>query len=264
MTGALDGTRMLVVGGSSGVGRAIGLAAADAGARVAFAGRRTELVEQAAAEGGAGAVALHCDVREPDQCERVVTDTLARFGGLDQLVLAVGVTYLADVAETTAQQWQNLTATNLVGPALVTSAALDELVAARGKVLFISSTAVPRPWPGLVPYASVKAGVEKLALGLQDEYPEVGFSVVAIGPTYTGILDGIDRTTVRDRFRRWREKGYVGRGQMSPEGLADHLVAQLASPMRLPYLMAVPSPPPPRGEHRGQASPDGPAREAHR
>jgi NAD(P)-dependent dehydrogenase (short-subunit alcohol dehydrogenase family) len=264
MSGSLDGTRMLVVGGSSGVGRAIGLAAANAGARVAFAGRRTELVEQAAAEAGPDALGLTCDVREPEQCERVVTETLARFGGLDQLVLAVGVTYLADVAETTAQQWQNLTATNLIGPALVTRAALAELVAARGKVLFISSTAVSRPWPGLVPYASVKAGVEKLALGLQDEYPEVGFSVVAIGPTYTGILDGIDRTTVLDRFRRWREKGYVGRGQMSADGLAEHLVAQLASPMRLPYLMAVPTPPPPRAVPPEVSGSGGPVKEARR
>ena len=63
--GSLAGTRLLVVGASSGVGRAIGLAAAAAGASVAFAARRLELLESAVDEAGASSVALVCDVTDP-------------------------------------------------------------------------------------------------------------------------------------------------------------------------------------------------------
>lgn len=240
--GELKDSRVLVVGGSSGVGRATGLAAAKAGARVAFAGRRTELVEQAAAEAGPDALALTCDVRQADQCADVVARTVDRFGGLDHLVLAVGITYLADVVDTTAGQWHELASTNLIGPALVTTAAIPHLTDARGKVLFISSAAVTGPWPGLVAYAAVKSGVETLARGLQDEHPAVGFSTVAIGSTTTDVLQGVDRPTLKARFRQWRERGFLHRGEMSPHTLAEHLVGLLASPLRLPFVLAVPPP----------------------
>ncbi|MGH3757595.1 SDR family oxidoreductase [Actinophytocola sp.] len=245
--GDLGDSRVLVVGGSSGIGRATGIAAAKAGARVAFAGRRTELLEEAAAEAGPDALALTCDVREADQCAEVVARTVDRFGGLDHLVLAVGMTYLCDVVDTTAAQWHDLAATNLIGPALVTTAAIPHLTDVRGKVVFISSAAVIGPWPGLVAYAAVKSGLETLARGLQDEHPTVGFSTVAISSTTTDVLQGIDRATLKARFSQWRERGFVSRGEMSPHALAEHLVGLLASPLRLPFVLAVPPPRPSAG-----------------
>ena len=68
----LRGRRVLVIGGSSGVGREVGLLASRAGARVAFAARRRERLESAVAEAGAGAIAMPCDVTAPDDCTRAV------------------------------------------------------------------------------------------------------------------------------------------------------------------------------------------------
>ena len=78
MTDRLGGVRALVVGASSGIGRAIGLALAREGARVAFAARRVELLEDAVRKAGSGAVAIPCDVREPESCEEVVSRICVR------------------------------------------------------------------------------------------------------------------------------------------------------------------------------------------
>jgi NADP-dependent 3-hydroxy acid dehydrogenase YdfG len=67
----LTGKSILVVGASSGIGRAIGLLSAAAGADVAFAARRIDRLEQAAAEAGGNSFALACDVRHPEECQRV-------------------------------------------------------------------------------------------------------------------------------------------------------------------------------------------------
>ena len=86
--GELDGRRVLVVGASSGVGRATGLGAAARGARVAFAARREEALSDAVAAAGEGCVALTCDVRQPDECEQVVRQAVDKLGGLDGVVYA--------------------------------------------------------------------------------------------------------------------------------------------------------------------------------
>src|SRR5215475_7998905 len=82
----LSGRRVLVIGASSGVGREVGLAASRAGARVAFAARRRDLLERAAAEAGAGALAVCCDVTESDDCARAVHEAASALGGIDAFV----------------------------------------------------------------------------------------------------------------------------------------------------------------------------------
>ncbi len=100
--GSLDGTRLLVVGASSGVGRAIGLAAAAAGASVAFAARRLELLKTAVDEAGTLSLAVVCDVTDPSSVVETVEGAVKVFGGLDAVVYGTGVDPLIRIEDVEA------------------------------------------------------------------------------------------------------------------------------------------------------------------
>src|SRR6187200_1280180 len=127
MTSALAGARILIVGASSGIGRALGLQAAAEGANLAFAARRRELVETAAAEAGNGAVGLVCDVRDESACRAVVADSVVALGGLDAVVYATAIDVLVRIADAGASTWADTFSTNVFGAAHVTAAALPHL-----------------------------------------------------------------------------------------------------------------------------------------
>jgi NAD(P)-dependent dehydrogenase (short-subunit alcohol dehydrogenase family) len=173
--GSLAGNRLLVVGASSGVGRAIGLAAAAAGASVAFAARRIELLKTAVHEAGTSSLAVVCDVTDPSSVVEAVEGVVKVFGRLDAVVYATGVDPLIRIAEVDADAWSNLFATNVIGASLVVRAALPYLRAVNGRAAFISATSVGRPLPGMGAYATSKAALEELARAWRSEHPEVRF-----------------------------------------------------------------------------------------
>jgi len=180
----LDGKRILVLGASSGLGRAVAGGLARQGARLALAARRAEMVEAAADQVGNGARALVCDVSQAPDCERVVADAVAALGGLDGLVYAPALGTLARLATTDAQTWAEGFATNVTGAALVTSAALPFLEATHGRAVYFSSmtgTFTP-PWPGLGLYGVTKAALERLVESWSIEHPGVAFTRLVIGP----------------------------------------------------------------------------------
>jgi NAD(P)-dependent dehydrogenase (short-subunit alcohol dehydrogenase family) len=245
--GSLDGRRLLIVGASSGIGREVGLQAAAAGATVAFAARRRELVEAAAEEAGNGAVGLSCDVRDEAACESVVAGTVDRLGGLDALVYATAVDRLVRLAEAGAEVWHDTFATNVVGAGLVCRAALPHLGAARGRAVFISATSVGRPLPGMGVYASSKAAMEEMIRGWRAEHPDQAFVNVRIGSALgTGVMDSWDRDLLMELSPTWQQLGYVhdnGPGEpMSVSEAASAVLAALTSPVWLREISAVHDP----------------------
>lgn len=120
----------LVTGGGTGIGKACALAFAREGARVALAGRRTALLEAAAAEihgRGGEALAVGCDVADAQQAEHAVASAVERFGRLDVVVNNAGALYVGTVEQTSEQQFDDLLAANLKTTFLVSRAALPEL-----------------------------------------------------------------------------------------------------------------------------------------
>lgn len=226
---SLEGRRVLVVGASSGIGRAIALAAAHAGARVAIAARRLDRLREVVDEAGEAVWPVQCDVRVPVACDLVARAVEQELGGLDTLVYATGVNRLALLAETDVDTWRELLETNLVGAALVTRSALPALVAAGGRVAFLSSDSVDRPFPGLGAYAASKAGLETLAAAWRTEVSEVTFTLVVVGPTLTGMADGWDPDLAATMFEWWRSIGYLDREPVEPEWVAERLVRWMAA-----------------------------------
>jgi NAD(P)-dependent dehydrogenase (short-subunit alcohol dehydrogenase family) len=140
-----------VIGASSSVGREVGLAASRAGARVAFAARRRDLLDSAAAEAGRGALAVACDVCAPDDCARAVGDTVSAFGGIDALVYATGMSPLVMLEQASTQAWRRVLDVNVIGASQITAAVLPQLRKSEGRAVYVSSYAVRQSLPGLAP-----------------------------------------------------------------------------------------------------------------
>ena len=178
----LSGRRVLVIGGSSGVGREVGLAASRAGARVAFAARRRELLDGAVAEAGDRAVAVECDVTAPD-CARAVDEAASALGGIDAFVYATGMSPLVMLDQAGAPEWRNVLDVNLVGASLVTAAALPHLRQSEGRAVYVSSYAVRQSLPGLGLYRVSKVALDALIECWRMEHPDVDFTRVVVGNT---------------------------------------------------------------------------------
>lgn len=236
----LAGCRLLVVGASRGIGRALCRRAADAGARVVGSSRS---VPSEPAAGSADTIAhIRCDVRNPDACEELVSRTLDLLGGLDALVYVAGVSPLAPVDSADAAVWREVLDTNVVGAALVLRAALDRLSAAAGHALFISSTMVGRPWPGLTPYAASRAALEELLRGVRREHPALRVTTAVIGPTKTGFESSWDPALASDLRARWHAEGCLSPSVTSlhPDEVAGGLLSVLSSRVRIDHLDLLP------------------------
>jgi NAD(P)-dependent dehydrogenase (short-subunit alcohol dehydrogenase family) len=163
----------------------------------------------------------------------VAADFLAPHGGLDTVIYTAGTAPLAPVEDTTATQWHHMLATNLVGAAVIIAGSLPHLRRHSGRrstVMLASSHSVGDPWPGLVPYAASKAGLETLCRGLRTEEPDLRVVRVAVGPTITAFADGWDATRAGAYLTRWAESGYLHHDVLTAEASAAIIMANLDDP----------------------------------
>jgi NAD(P)-dependent dehydrogenase (short-subunit alcohol dehydrogenase family) len=177
--GRLTGRRVLVVGAGTrpspepdpppGNGRAISVLAAREGAAVACADRDTAAAEATAAlvraehaegpgNGGQAAAVVLADMAAPDACAAVVADSAAALGGLDGVVLNVGIGLGRGMAGTSAAQWDQTFAVNTRAHFLVAAAALEALEPGSA-IVFISSVASLRAATGIPAYDASKAAL---------------------------------------------------------------------------------------------------------
>ena len=233
--------RVLVVGASSGIGRATALLLAQRGARVAFAARRLERLEEAVSQAKSDCVAIRCDVRNPRDCDAVVASTVEAFDGLDAVVYATGIARPVPLADADAEQWRIAVETNLMGPSLVTRAAIPHLVSTKGRAVYFSSIAgsevPPRPYMAL--YCVTKSALDTLVMSWQQEHREVGFTSIAIGDTLSEFGAGWSAQDF-EYVKRWEADGYLYGRAMEPESVGEQVVSVLESPETVSSLRIVP------------------------
>ncbi|HEY3674302.1 MAG TPA: SDR family NAD(P)-dependent oxidoreductase [Acidimicrobiia bacterium] len=242
----LAGARVLVVGASSGIGREVAVQLGAAGARVVVAARRADRLTEVVAEIGDRAASAVCDVREPAQCDAVVATAVEALGGLDAVVYATAVDPLVRLVDTDLERWRQVYDTNVFGASLVTRAALAPLAASGGRMVYISATSVGRPLPGMGAYETSKAALDELVRAWRSEHPEIGFCNVAVGNTLgTEVHETWDRDLLMELAPVWETRGYVydnGPGAMSVPDCATAVIAAIASPVDLRYVVANPAP----------------------
>jgi len=230
--GRLEGKRVLVVGASSGIGRAIAVAAADEGAQLAVAARREEALEKLAAELGGRALSMRLDVCDEASCSEGVSRAVEQLGGLDGLVFAVGVAYMHKLSEVDASAWSRIFSSNVTGAALVANAAIPHLEASRGRAIFLSSISADDfpPRSALGPYMVSKAALNKLVEVLQTEHKAVSFTRVSVGDTMpTDFASDWDMAAAGEVVREWGEQGLMFGRAMQPESVAAHVADLLAA-----------------------------------
>jgi NAD(P)-dependent dehydrogenase (short-subunit alcohol dehydrogenase family) len=176
---------VLVTGGSSGLGKAIAQAFAEAGARVAIAARRAEPLAHAAEElrncGGA-VLSIQADLTRQEDVDRMVGETVAQFGGLDVLVNNVGRSSRGSVLETPPEEFRDLIELNLIATVRCTRAAAPHLLAARGHVVNISSLGGKSAARYLGAYNASKFALSAYTQQLRLELGPQGLHVLLVCP----------------------------------------------------------------------------------
>jgi NAD(P)-dependent dehydrogenase (short-subunit alcohol dehydrogenase family) len=183
----LHGKVAVVTGGLRGIGQAIALAMARAGAEMLIAGRsmdRAVHTEQAIQALGRRCVALHVDVSDEDAVKHMVAATVQRFGGLDILVNNAGIALFKPIEEFTVAEFARVMDVNLKGPWLCAKYAFPELKRRRGVIINITSASghYGGASPGGSAYDASKAGLRQMTCSLAAEFGPYGIRVNAIAP----------------------------------------------------------------------------------
>lgn len=185
-----DGKRVLVVGGSRGIGRALALLLARRGARVCVAARGTDDLEKVVAELPPVAAGPHglatFDTADGVAVARARDGVLATLGGLDVLVCGSGSARAAGVFDTPADDYRRMLDINYLGHVNVVRAFGPDLVAQRGgAICLVSSLAALMPIYGYAAYAASKAALAAFAESLRQEMKLHGVNVVVHYPPTT-------------------------------------------------------------------------------
>jgi NAD(P)-dependent dehydrogenase (short-subunit alcohol dehydrogenase family) len=183
---------VIVTGGSSGIGRAAARSFAEHGAKVFVTGRRAGPLREAMSDHPSIA-GFTADVSAPADAARTINETLNTWGRLDILVNNAGAGAILPMSEATAEKIADIFAVNVLGPSLLSAAALPYLAASKGSIVNVSSTFGQRATAGLSHYAASKAALDHLTRCWALELAPQGVRVnaVAAGPTETGALTGM-------------------------------------------------------------------------
>jgi NADP-dependent 3-hydroxy acid dehydrogenase YdfG len=237
MTDALAGKVAIVVGSSSGMGRATALTFANAGARLVLAARSLDRLEALAEEIGDQAIACETDVQDSDAVEGLIATAVDRYGRIDILVYATG-TNIPDrsLDVLTNETWDMMMGTNLTGAFYCTKSVLPVMREQQeGLIIYLSTGAVQSPDTSGVSYQASKQGMSGLAHGTRNEEMGNGIRTSVIFP---GLCD-----TPLVLKRPVPTPKEVLDKALQPQDVADAclFVATLPARARVPELVLLPA-----------------------
>jgi 3-oxoacyl-[acyl-carrier protein] reductase len=229
--GFLEGQVALVTGGGRGIGRATALALAGEGSAVVvnYSRSREEAEAVAAQIGGADgqAVAIQADVSDAAQVERLIEETLERFGRLDLLINDAGITRDNLLLRMGEAEWDAVLDVNLKGTFLCTKAALRRMLRQKsGRIVNVTSVVGISGQAGQSNYAASKAGIIGFTKSVAREVASRGILVNAVAPGYieTRMTDALPAEH-RESLLRQVPLGRIGQ----PEDVAG-VILFLCSP----------------------------------
>lgn len=216
--GKLDGKVALVTGGNKGIGRAVVRLFAAEGARVVIAARDAEAAQVVADEiqqAGGEALAVACDVRQAEDCQRVVDEAINAFGRIDILFNNAGIVPRGTVLDTSFEVWQDTLATNVSGTFYMSKAVLPQMIAQGGGVIVNNGS----DWAVVggqqaAAYCASKGAVVQLtkAMALDHSRQGIRVNVVCPGDTY------VERWDNRKPVDQSREEWFAEMGKDFPLG----------------------------------------------
>jgi NAD(P)-dependent dehydrogenase (short-subunit alcohol dehydrogenase family) len=223
----LAGTRVLLVGASSGIGRALAVRLVGEGARVVMAGRRIEELEKTVGE-AAGGLPVCADVTSAADCARLVEAAREHLGRIDILISSVGVALLRAIADTDAADWLRIFEINVVGFHQLVRACLP-LLAPDAIVAAMSSESVDEPRAALGAYVSSKVALERGLTAWRTEHPGFRFCRIRVGSTFpTEFGRSFDGETLERAMDEWAKRGLSQERFMTPEEVAGTIAGLLS------------------------------------
>lgn len=229
------GKVVVITGGSRGLGHAMALGFAAAGAKLAIASRKLDSCEATVKELralGADGSAHAAHVGKWADCNRLADEVYARWGRADVLINNAGLSPLAPSSlETSEDLFDKIIAVNLKGPFRLSALFGSRMVAGGGgAIINISSASAIRPDPETAPYAAAKAGLNILTVASAKEFgPKVRVNCIMCGPFHTDISKGWSRT---EEFARRAKRSFPLRRAGEPEevvGAALYFASPAAS-----------------------------------
>jgi NAD(P)-dependent dehydrogenase (short-subunit alcohol dehydrogenase family) len=185
----ITGKVVLVTGGTTGLGKAISLGLASAGAKVVAGSSSAGKVDAVARELGHGHHAMQIDVTSEESVAKAVATTIEKFGRLDAVVNAAGVIARGPSIDFATSEFERIIKVNLTGSFIVAKAAAKAMLGNapdaqghRGSVVFIASLNSYISLSEVLAYAASKSGVLGLVRGMANEWAAKGIRVNAIAP----------------------------------------------------------------------------------
>ncbi|HQY19223.1 MAG TPA: SDR family oxidoreductase [Ignavibacteria bacterium] len=175
-------SRILITGGSSGIGKAAAVLLSQSGAKVAITGRDKDKLDKTAEE--TGSLAIHADVSNEDDIKKTYEIMMKEFGGLDCLVNNAGIGEFPEVEDLTMEAFQNVYSVNVFGAALMTKHAADIFKKQNyGNIINIASTAALKGFARGTIYSSSKFALRGMNECWQAELRPHNIRVMLVNPS---------------------------------------------------------------------------------
>ena len=184
----LAGKNIVITGASSGIGKALAIAAVQIGANVAMAARNMDNLNDlklSLSSYKSTIVPIQCDVRNRDECENLMATAIDQLGSIDILINNAGISMRAPFEEVAIEVLEEVMNVNYWGAVYCTKAALPELLKNKGSLVAVSSVTGFKGLPGRAGYASSKFAMNGLFESLRMEYMSRGLHTLIACPGFT-------------------------------------------------------------------------------
>jgi len=179
---------VIVTGGTSGIGRALAFEFGRHGARVVIAGRRSEALDETQAamtNVGIDSLAIQMDVSKEEDCIRLTTKVVEKYGGIDVLINNAGISMRATFEDVDLDVIKKVVNTNFYGALYATKYCLPHIIKSKGSVVGVSSIAGYRGLPGRVGYSASKFALQGFLEALRTEMIYKDVHVLTVCPGWT-------------------------------------------------------------------------------
>ena len=232
---------VVITGASGGIGLATAKVCASAGARVVLAARSAEKLAQVTAElerGGCQALAAPADMTRQPEVERLITETVRKFGRIDVLINNAGQAATGTAAEGSPDDYRSVIELNMLGPLYAIQAAVPAMRRNGGGIIVnISSMTSKMAIPGLGLYASTKGALNVLSATARAELAGDNIRVITVYPRITATDFG--KNSIGDAEMRARQRTpRPGVPVDSPEHVAQKILEALRAEPAEQYMDA--------------------------